>query len=202
MNRGALYVAYGQKARAEMLHSSCSLEQQHPGLPIAVISDHPVRNRRHIRYPDTDPGARGVKLHMDVLSPWQETVYLDADTRVFQSLESGFALLRDGWEMVITPSMHQEERVFYHIHPAESRATIDYLGYIPCQLQGGVIFFRKTEAVHRFFAAWREEWKRYGHQDQAALVRALHREPIRLWLLGRPWNGGAIVQHRFGEAAR
>lgn len=200
--RGVLYVAYGQNARHEVLQSAASLRQSNPGLAAAVISDHPVRNLRHIHAPDSDPGARSVKLRMDLLSPFEHTAYLDADTRVFQSLEAGFDMLADGWELVITPSRHQEDNVFYHIHPNEGQATIAHLGYVPLQLQGGVIFFRKTCAVHQFFEVWREEWARFQGQDQAALMRALHRVPVRVWILGRPFNGGAVVAHHFGQAAR
>lgn len=203
MTRGVVYVAYGDKARHEVLQSAATLARSNPQLPAAVISDHPIRNLRHIHAPDPDDrGARSVKLAVDWLTPYQYTAYLDADTRIYLPLEQGFNILADGYDLVITPSNHQEENVFYHIHPTEGQATMRYLGYVPFQLQGGVMFFRKSSNVHRFFAVWREEWLRWGNQDQAALVRALHRQPLKVWLLGRPYNGGAVVAHLFGQAAR
>jgi hypothetical protein len=66
------------------------------------------------------------------------------------------------------------------------------------QWQCGVMFVRRNERTERFFKAWHREWGRYGGEDQAAFVRALHRVPLRVWVLGRPWNGGAVIQHRFG----
>ena len=70
-------------------------------------------------------------------------------------------------------------------------------------LQGGMFLFRKTTAMRHFFAVWRKEWKRFRQYDQGALLRALYQCPLRIWLLGRPWNGGidkSIIWHRYGTA--
>jgi len=69
-------------------------------------------------------------------------------------------------------------------------------------LQGGVFFFRKSPQAHAFFESWRQEWGRFGDQDQGAMLRAMALSPLRVWLLGRPWNGGAVIGHLFGRAAR
>ena len=68
------------------------------------------------------------------------------------------------------------------------------------QLQGGMMFWRKNERTRAFFQAWREEWERWKGQDQAALLRALHRTPLKLWLLSNEWNGGSLIEHRYGAA--
>jgi len=54
-----------------------------------------------------------------------------------------------------------------------------------------------TQEVRR-----RAEWLRFRDQDQAALLRALAIAPVRAWLVGHPWNGGALVDHRFGACRR
>ncbi len=56
------------------------------------------------------------------------------------------------------------------------------------QLNGGVMAFRRCSRVERFFQLWLEEWNRYGGRDQAALHRALWRQPLRTYVLGNEWN--------------
>jgi len=67
------------------------------------------------------------------------------------------------------------------------------------QLQGGMFFYHK-ERCTQFFKLWREEWKHWKQQDQGALVRALYKIPLRIYLLGYPWNGGELIEHLFGRA--
>ena len=52
----------------------------------------------------------------------------------------------------------------------------------------GVIGFRRGDAIDRAFDAWHEEWRRYGGQDQCALVRALARTSIEPHTLPACWN--------------
>jgi hypothetical protein len=143
--------------------------------------------------------ARRAKVRLDELSPFELTLYLDADTRAQGDLAAGFEMLEDGWDLVICASEHQGEECMWHVGEGERRATLEELGYEPMQLQAGMFFFRKSEGMRRLFEAWREEWGRWMDQDQAALLRALARAPMRTWILGRPWNGGAVVQHLYGR---
>lgn len=159
-----------------------------------------MHGTRQIRLEDRASFGRWAKVNLDALSPWSYTLYLDADTRIHGVLESGWAILRSGWDIAIAPSTVQGGDILWHVDEEERAATIAELGYQPLQLQGGVIFFRKCEAVKDFFAAWREEWERWRGQDQGALLRAMHRSPVRMWMLGRDWNGGALIQHRYGAA--
>ena len=70
----------------------------------------------------------------------------------------------------------------------------------PLMLNTGVMWFRRSERLDRFSQEWRREWRRFKRHDQGALLRALEKCPVRLWLLGRDYNGGEIVEHRFGKA--
>ena len=60
------------------------------------------------------------------------------------------------------------------------------------------MWIARNERTMAFWDAWHEEWLRFGDEDQAAFLRALNRVPLKIWLLGYPWNGGAIIEHRFG----
>lgn len=201
MSRGVMMVAYGRNARTEAKLSIASFHEQHEEYPVLLVSDTPMEGIDFQYAPDDDPSFRARKLEMYDLSPFDETLYLDADTRVVGNVSVGFDILNDGWDMVIIPSNGQGADFLWHVLPDERQQTRDLLQGAELQLQGGVFWFRKGEAVSRFFAHWKAEWALHRGQDQAALLRALHLSPIKIWLLGRPFNGGAVIQHRFGRAA-
>jgi len=205
MTRGAVYVAYGEPACVEARASIVSLKDCDPALPVTVIGDKqllPQRGVGFVRMPEEDIGGRWAKLNIDLVSPYDQTLYIDADTRVRQSVLSGFCILDAGWEMAIMPSRKQHRNDWlWHVGEEERHMTAGQLGPV-LALQGGVWFMRKTPAVHELFAAWRSEWQIHRQADQAPLLRALYRHPVRMWVLGYPWNKGAIIEHRYGRARR
>jgi len=201
VTRGICYVAYGDKALNECAQSLETLRWYHKKLPVTVISD-----KSHALHADykhaqsVDAGGRWAKLNLDTWSPYDETLYIDADTRIRERLDVLFQSLEDGYEFVIVPSNNQSAgNLLWHVSEGERETTYDEVGYTPLQLQGGVFAFRKTDAVLALFEAWREEWERYKDQDQGALLRAIHRVPVRYRLLGRPFNGTTVIQHLFGR---
>lgn len=196
---GAVYVAYGPRARAEAQESIKSLILCND-LPITAICNDEIPGVDCVHFDRPGPGARWAKLNLDRLVDYDNVAYLDADTRVNGDLSPAFAILADGWDMAIALSTNQGGAALCHIGAEEKRITLKDLGNpLPLQLQAGVIFFNRRRCT-RLFAAWRDEWLRWKDKDQAALLRALQREPVRIWLLGRDWNGGAIIEHLFGRA--
>lgn len=196
---GIVCVAYGRQARIAATQIIASLQAHNANLSVSVVSASPLRVADTICFDDPGPGARWAKLNIDRLSPYERTLYLDADTEVLDDVSSLFAILADGWDLVIAPSRRQGADVLGHL-PAEDRQyTLEVVGSMPLNLQAGVFGFRKGEAVSRLFEAWRAEWRRFEDQDQGALLRALSRSPIRVWLLGQDWNGGRLIEHHFGR---
>jgi len=147
------------------------------------------------------PG-RWAKVNLLPLSPFERTLYLDADTRVRGRLDAGFRILDDGWELVIVPSEGQSQPL-HSLTEEERRVTQDELadGW-PLMLNTGVMWFRRTDGTERLFAEWRREWERFRLHDQGALLRALEKHPVKVWLLGPDFNShrGTVVEHRFGKA--
>ena len=214
IDKGAIYVAYGEAAVAQFRIARQHLGRVHPYWAVAYLSDKRLKCKRGIppsmwlAHKDTGGGVRDIKLQMDLLSPFEYTVYFDADTRVRYPILAGWDMLRDGWDMLVAPTRGQYKMLLGHIDslgnaPGEAQTTIDEVGGRPfLALQGGAMWFHKSERVHRFFEVWREEWQRWQGQDQAALMRALHRYPIKLWLLSRDWNGGSLMGHYHAHARR
>ena len=199
VSRGVCYIAYGWRAVKEAGYSIATL-RQHNDLPVTVIGER-INGAHHIEFGDNGIG-RWAKVNLDRLSPYDYTLYLDADTRVHGPIGAGFDALHGGWDISICPSTKQGSEALWHVDAEERTATYLEVGANLLQLQGGVFFFRKSPQVHTLFAAWREEWQKWRGQDQAALLRALHRRPVRLWLLDNDWNGGALIEHRYGAARR
>ncbi len=206
---GFVYVAFGAGAEREAAASIGSLRRFHQE-SVIVVSDNDEGRIPSADYflrskttglADDVQRSRWAKVNLDAL-PLDRACYLDADTRVQGDLSAGFEVLGDGWDLVITPSDHQAQEVMWHVDEGEREATLDALACVPLALQGGVFFWRKNERTRAFFRAWREEWLRWKGQDQGALLRALWRAPLRVWVLGRPFNGGSVVQHRFGACLR
>lgn len=197
--RGFVYIAYGDTARQECAMSIASLRNFHHE-PIAVIGDGVVAGARLIPAASQDKVARSVKVRLDQLSPFDETIYLDADTRVRGDLSFMFNALDDGFDLVIAPSSMQADRALWHVDTDERETTFDEMGFTPVQYQAGVLAFKRSAAP--FFAAWREEWARFGGQDQAAFLRALQRVPVKLHIVGQAYNGGALVAHLHGRMPR
>jgi hypothetical protein len=144
--------------------------------------------------------SRWAKVNLDNNTEAECTLYLDADTRVHGDISAGFDILADGWDIAMAHSANQESDKFWHLLTDERAVTYNETCFDPLQMQCGVLFVRWSELTRSFFREWRAEWSRWMHQDQGAFVRALYRHPVRIWLLGRPWNGGGLIAHYFGRA--
>lgn len=187
---GVVYVVYGNQARVEAEQSIASLLKFND-LPVTIITDNFGMTQ--------EQNSRMAKVNLPRLVDYDRVLYLDADTRVKGNITSVFDIL-DDWDMAIAPSKNQDNDLFRHINNAtEKEETLHELGnWFPLQLQAGVMAFHR-ERCAALFAEWRRQWRRWRGQDQAALLRALAIEPVRVWLLGRCWNGGNLIEHHFGK---
>lgn len=204
-DKGVVYVVYGHKAQEACRKSIASLRRHNPLTSVAVVGDDvqvkgvvQVAFQQHRQYNPMQQ-SRHAKTNLDQLTPFKSTVYLDADTIVYQPLDTMFDALIC-YEWLATISTQQGKNWIKHAAEDERVQTLMEIGYTPVQLQGGVFGFRRTNNVRAFFAEWRRQWALYADVDQAALMRALHECPMSIWYLGLPFNGGAVIGHLFGTA--
>jgi hypothetical protein len=193
--QGVAMIAYGEKAEREAGYCLESLRLRH-GWPVCLWRG------ALPGAPNTDKGrSRHAKTHMLDWTPWDRTLYLDADTRVQGDLSAGFFILDAGWDLAICPSANQGDDWLWHVGEAERVATRCELGGEPLQLQAGAFFVARNERTRELWRAWAEEWAIFQDEDQGAFLRALARHPVRIWLLGYPWNspGGQLVNHQHGR---
>lgn len=201
IDRGIILIAYGDAARREASYGIDALRASPNDLPVVVVSDRPMDDYTTVVDPPHGWGARFQKTCPDHYSPFEQTLYLDADTRVVGDLSAGFAALDAGWDMAIAPSSNQGSDVLWHISADEREQVFDTYGtQAVLPLQPGVIFFARNEQTRAFFDSWRDQWLTLGEMDAGAFMIALASEPVKIHLLGRPWNGGELVRHYFGRA--
>lgn len=201
-SRAVVYVCYGEPARREAALSIASLRWRHDW-SVMVIGE-PVEGAANVELPRVDAGGRWSKLCALDVAPSDMVLFVDADTRIRSDLSAGFDILEAGWDMAICPSTMQGDDLLWHVDATERAATLDELGYEPLQLQGGLWFVKRNRRTERLFSAWKCEWMRWKGEDQAAFLRALAVAPVKLFLLGYPFNsaGGSIVEHRHGFIRR
>lgn len=202
MNHGVCYIAYGHNALQAYTESRKSL-LRHNDIDVSVCTENsPHIADMPISYNNVQR-SRWAKVNLDIWSPFDYTLYLDADTQVNGSIMHGFELLDNGWDVAISASTNQGARLLWHCSEKDKEETFKMVGsrYV-LQYQAGVFFFRKSEAVKTLFESWRKEWLKFKEQDQGALLRALTDSPVSIMLLGSQWNNPeyGIVTHLFGRA--
>ena len=190
--RGALMIAFGEKAVENAALSASLLKKYAPDLPIAVITDaEMIQDVDYlIHHADMDRGARYIKTRIYELSPFYKTFYLDADTEVLSDPKHGFDLL----ELVDLVIGQDTVRIFNrnkhpHMVKEEIRKTIQETGGGElCYYNTGVMFFGRSRRMRRLMTAWHQEWQRWGKQDQPAMLRAMFFNPVRIAAMRAPWN--------------
>jgi hypothetical protein len=223
-NSGIYVVAFGDPARTEAVKCIKSFHKYMPDIPVALCSDRKLGPENVlIIQPDKDIGGRIAKLRAYDLAPrnWKYVLYVDADTECIADVSFFFQLMADGWEFAICKDAHLHDTMKdfqRRNNTVEFDKTIAELGTDESlQINGGVWAFRRCAATKRFFARWLEEWNVFKGRDQGAFIRALYRDPLRVYWLGNEWNtlitlkgheyppgrkGSAGILHHVGTARR
>jgi hypothetical protein len=220
---GMLYMCFGPAAASEIRKSIMSLRNVGLNIPVAVVGDTPVKGTQFIEWTGEspfDPGQREnfqfragrIKPHLVGLTPFQRTLYIDADTEFMSDILAGFKFLGDhdmalAEELLSIGQLYNKPRAGWEINIKERDATIEELGGDPNTkfLNSGVIFFRKCEAVERLFAEWSLQWLKWQQWDeQLALMRAMHKYPINFKALSVHWNHphrnqAKVIFHNYGR---
>lgn len=224
--RGIIYMAFGDNAAKEAAKSIRSLRKSDCNYPVIVVGDTRVSGADFVRWTGKCPfdgverralrfKAGRVKPHLYGLSPFECTLYLDADTEIISDITPGFDLL-DRWQMAIAKhpgqtiaQLYNKPLAGWYHNMVERDNTIREWGGdgdVP-YWNSGVIFFRKCAAVETVFRAWSDEWLRWQQWDeQQALMRAVYKHPLRVCVLPETWNHphrekAGIIFHNYGRGA-
>lgn len=221
---GLLYMSFGPRAATEIRRSVASLRNVGLQIPVCVVGDTPVRGAQFVQWEGESPfdpsqrknfqfRAGRIKPFLYGLSPFERTLYIDADTEFMSDILTGFEFL-DTYDMALAEELltigklYNKARAGWEINIIERDATIAELGGDPNTkfLNSGVIFFRKCDQVQALFEAWGRQWLRWQQWDeQLALMRALHECPVNYKALPVDWNHphrqkARIIFHNYGRA--
>lgn len=220
--RGVVYVCFGAPASAQADSSIRSLSRVAPGLPVLVVGDGDAvqhfagRAGVDVVTPNVDPfksaslfgfHAGRIKPLLAALSPFEETLYVDADTEFKVSPTVGFDMLAR-WDVVVAEAEIRSLAVVFPDNTTEASDTARWLG-TPHILyhNSGMIFWRRNESTLRLFELWSEEWQKYrGWDEQVALLRALLLSDVLFLNVPFTWNcrgpqQSFLVYHRFASKA-
>ena len=227
MSRGVIYMAWGKKAAREAAESMQSLWAKAPEMEVKVVGDADcldipelvggAKPNLEVVFLELDPfrGAEFLAGRVKPLlytctplltgSPWDQTLYVDADTRFRSSPDAGFALL-DRWDFLVSETGNRT--IMQHmVSQREAIYTRTLFGGTKQLLyhNSGMLFWRRNKRVERLFELWSEEWLRFQHWDeQMPLLRAIARSDALVLTLPFTWNTNfprqaALVFHEFGK---
>lgn len=177
---GVLYIVWGDKHKPVLDRSIASLKRHHPELPVRVVA---------MEQPGDPMRPLLAKADMINLTPFENTLFLDADTVVLGRLDHGFA---------------KAERFHLALSICECPWARRYEGVQGdvVEYNTGVLFF--TQGARPVFQAWAElaatassvtRWldrdgrlKGMNHNDQASFALAVERAGINPFVLPFNWN--------------
>jgi hypothetical protein len=229
---GIIYISFGETSAKAALRSLESIRRFGIDLPAITVGTHPIEGtefmgwRGHAPWTEdeTDPDQRFragyVKPMLQPISPFDYTLYLDADTIIRRDIMPGFWYLQDHdicavhYDSVPEYTMealkrHINQPVFNTPYYRDTRRELDFTisvigGKTPI-VNSGVIFFRKSYEASFFFAKWYLEWLRFtGWEEQLAFLRAEHGTPgLKIKKLPMEWNHkhikpNTIIWHKMG----
>jgi len=221
---GIVYMSFGAKAGAAIAKSIASLRKTGLKYPICVVGDTPVAGTQFVKWEGESPydakqrnnfqfRAGRVKPLLYGCSPFERTLYVDADTVFMKSIEEGFGYL-DEFDMAVTEEkltlggLYNKKLAGWEINIRERDVTIDETGGDAKRkfINSGVVFFKKSAQIEKLFCDWHTEWVRFQEWDeQLALMRAIHtNQDVTIKCLSVKWNNpqldsGTFIYHAYGR---
>jgi len=216
ISQGVVYCLTDSEAYLEaVLISSLTLRSFEPDLPIAIIS-----NLARIESLDLKPYnissryltaqelpvnntfvSRYLKTHLIELSPFTETLFLDADILPCAAINDLWYYLKTAMIAMVKDRLPLVE-MCDHISPEEKSYTLEQIPPHSIQYNSGVMLWRNNRSMQELFAQWQSEWNIYQKQDQLALVRALHHCHISVAEIPQFYNVSPIDSIELIEAGQ
>ncbi|MGC8201702.1 putative nucleotide-diphospho-sugar transferase [Aliiroseovarius sp. PTFE2010] len=178
-SRGVIYVATGADYVDLAVRSAHSLRVVEPHLPIVLFSDGPVDGPFDQVLPVPRAHARA-KLEAMAATPFQRTLFLDADTRVLAPLDDLFDVL-DRFDLALA---HDVRRASALIQEGTVKTP-----YAFGQMNSGVMLYRRSPEMLAFLDEWARRYHADGHvRDQVPLKDLLWESDLRFYVLPEEFN--------------
>lgn len=178
MKRGVLFIAFGYEYLFMAIHAARTAKEETPGIGAAIVTNVPISDvvlesgERLFDYisvsEETLDKNRKYKLSLDKISPFEETIFLDADTEVRKSLWPMFEILRHH-PIAARPKVTATKWRF----SLWGKEAVDF-GL--CEFNSGVIGFLKDHSlVKHFFECWERDYALMGDfHDQGSFMRSIY----------------------------
>ncbi len=190
MANGAVYIITQDPRYVPMLITSAeSLKRAMPDLPITVFSQFPIENplfENVIRVEPTQDGFYDKATWIEK-TPYDRTLFIDADTYVLDPVPELFSLL-DQFDCAAT---HEE----YLSTDWFKRYTRDDIPSSFPEFNTGILLLKRSEKMQRLLRNWGDLYRDYLHEkpgqelnDQPFFRAAAYHSDIRIATLTREYN--------------
>ena len=181
MNRGVLYIAFGDNFIKEMLFSAESVKRHCPEMHITVFTDRQVDSEFVDNCEKIDVGHLRPKVDYVHMTPYEQTIFLDTDTVIDHNLNEMFGIL-ERYDFAICHDLARKRKNVSRLIP-----EYEEIPYAFSEVNPGVMVFSKTESVMSFFKLWREKF--YTHfsrwpYEQPTFRIALWKSDMNFYILG------------------
>ena len=181
-SRGILYISTGKQHTQMAVESAYSVKLVHPNIKVHLFTDQHKLNCNHIdSISIVDRPHIRSKVDYISRSPYDQTLYLDSDTRVIAKIDELFDLL------------NKFDLALSHAHKRNNPATLEkwtmnITTAFP-QLNSGVILFNNNLKVKHFFQAWATSYHNaQKFKDQITLRELLWKSDISFFVLPPEYN--------------
>ena len=213
MTRGIIFVVYGDEYD-KIGSACCRVSRQYTDLPFHVVANHErtdrwdgIENVSWAYFDRLQSENRTAKLKSPMLSPFDQTLYIDCDSIIQRSgIDLLFGLLDQNdvalyqcyrWERgdpVL--NIYKKAMLMFGVEPPVS------------VWQGGVVGFTDSDKSVEFFQRWFSYWDRFGRQrEMPCLTCAVVNTPgLSVGVLPNTFYGyeggmceDAVIQHHVGN---
>lgn len=206
IDHGAVYCLTDSEVYLEAgLISAIILRGFEPDLPITIISNLNLINKlaletynistrflTSLELPDDNIFvSRYVKTHLIDWSPYQSTLFLDADILPCSSVGDLWQYLEQASVAMVKDRLPTVE-MCDHISEEEKSFTLSQIPPFSFQFNSGVMLWQNNPETQRLFAQWQHQWQIFQKQDQLALVRALHHCQVAVAQIPQTYNVSPI----------
>jgi Glycosyl transferase family 8 len=195
MSNGAIYIVTQDPRYVDLLRTSAErLKTVMPDLPITVFSQFPVNGACFDHVIPVEPSGDGFydKTRLIRESPYERTIFVDADIYVAEPFPELFSLL-DRFDCAATHEEYLDTDWFHRYPRPEIPASFP-------EFNTGILLFKRSALMDRVLVNWADLYKRFleenpnvsinGHaiNDQPFFRAALYENEARIATLTREYN--------------
>lgn len=155
MNRGVLYIAFGDPFLKEMLLSAESVKKHCSDLHITAFADQPIESRFIDRTQVIEVTHLRPKIDYISHTPYDQTLFLDTDTLIDHDIEDMFDILGK-YDLGVTHDLARKRKKY-----TERIPEYGSIPYSFSEVNTGVIAFQKNGRTKELFEYWKHYFYKY-----------------------------------------